>query len=152
MDLKLHSQFVTGGTRQRILRAWDVRTEGRAVALYRNVNTAFAKFLTMSASRAQTESSLAPFQVRDTHAGKQNSREFLRRESHRHTNHRTKNTRFAEPMPERCSAAHAFDSGTAERDRVFANPPTPLRSLNLRRGQVGKVVAKIPRQEIVDVV
>src|ERR1700722_18686295 len=121
MDLKLHSQFVTGATRQRILRAWDVRTERRAVALYRNVNTAFAKFLTMSASRAQTESSLAPFQVRDTHAGKQNSREFLRRERRRRPNHGTENPGFAQPVPERCSPAHSFDSGAAERDDVFAN-------------------------------
>ncbi len=152
MDLKLHAQFVAGTTRQRILRAGDVRTAGRAIALYRNANAAFAKFVTASASRAQTESSLAAFQVRDTHAGKQNSREFLRRKSYRHTNHGTKNARFAEPMPERCSAAHAFNSRAAERDRVLANLPTALRSLDLRRGQVGKVIAEIPGEKIVDVV
>src|ERR1700686_4800039 len=123
MDREAHSQFVAGIPCQRILRSRDVGTARRAVALDRNANTAFTKFAAPGAGCAQTESSLAPFQVRHTHAGKQNSREFLRWKSHRHANHRTKNASFAQPVPERCSAAHAFNSGAAEWDRVLANLP-----------------------------
>src|ERR1700730_9422976 len=130
MDLKLYPQFVAGTNPQRILRAGDVRTARRTVALDRNANTAFAEFLATGTSCAQTKSTLAPFQVRDTHTRKQNSGEFLRWESHRHANHRTKNAGFAQPMPERYSAAHASDSGAAERDGVLANLPTALWSPN----------------------
>src|SRR5579864_6769619 len=152
MDLKVHTQFVARTTLQRIFRAGNVGSARRAVALDRNAHPAFAKLVTSGASCAQAESSLAPFQVRDTHAGKQNSGEFLRGKSHRYANHGTENAGFAQPVPERRSAAHASDAGTAERDGVPANLPAALRSLNLRRGQVRKVVGEIPSQKIVDIV
>src|SRR5580704_1738434 len=152
MDLKVHAQFVARTTLQRIFRAGNVGSARRTVALDRNAHPAFAKFVTAEASCAQTKSSLAPFQVRDTHAGKQNTGEFLRGKSHGHANHRTENASFAQPVPERYSPAHAFDSRASKRDRVLTNLPTALRSLNLGRGQVGKVVAEIPGEKIVDVV
>src|SRR5580692_494791 len=151
MDLKVHAQFVARASLQRIFRAGNVGSARRAVALDRNAHPAFAKFVTAEASCAQTKRSLAPFQVRDTHAGKQNTGEFLRRKSNRHANHGAENASFSQPVPERYSAAHALDSQASERDGVLANLPTALRSLNLGRGQVGKVVAEISREKIVDI-
>src|SRR5579872_1423838 len=152
MDLKVHSQFVAGIIPQRILRARNVRTARRAVARDRNTNPAFAKFVAARSSGAQTESSLAAFQIRYTHAGKQYARKFFRWKSHRHANHGTENTSFAQPVPERRAAAHAFNPWAAKWNIVFANLPAVLRSLNLRRGKVGQIVAEIAGKKIVDVV
>src|SRR6266567_9522312 len=152
MNLKINSQFAACTAAQRIIRAGDVGTALRARALNRNANPAFAKSVSARASCAQTESSLTPFQVRDAHAGKQNSGEFLRRKRHRHANHGTENAGFSQPMPERRPAAHAFDSGAAQRDGVLANLPTALWALDFRRRQVRKIVAEISGEKVVDVV
>src|SRR5579872_2796057 len=152
MNFEAHAKFFTRARHQRILRAGNVRPAHSTSALDRNPHPALSEFIAARTSRAQTESALAPFQVRHTHAGEQHPGEFLRRKSYGHANHGAENTRLAQPMPERRSAPHPFNSGSAERHRVFANLPAPLWSFDLRRRKVRQVVAEIPRQKIIDIV
>ncbi len=70
MDFKIHSQFRARTRLQRIVGAGNIRLAQRARAFNRNAHAAFAKFVTAGSCCAQAESSLAPFQVRNTHPRK----------------------------------------------------------------------------------
>src|SRR5216683_913705 len=106
---------------QRILGTRNVGMKACAIPLDGNSHTALAKLVAANARSAETECALTPFQIGDAHAGEQHAGKLFGRESHWNANHRTENSRLAQPMPERCSAAQAFDLGLAERQRVFAD-------------------------------
>src|SRR5262249_15714934 len=101
---------------------------------------------------AQTKSSLAPLQVRHTHAGKQNTRKLLRRKGHRHAYDGTEDARLSEPVPERCPTPHPPDDRLAEGNRKLPHLPASLWPAYFRRGEKREIVFQIRGQKVVDIV
>src|SRR5205823_10533120 len=89
--------------------------------------------------------------VRHAHAGEQHARKLFRRERYRHTNHRAKYSRLAQPVPERRSLAHSLDARATQRHCVLANLQTALRPFDFRRRKIREIVTEIARQKIVNI-
>ena len=104
---------------------------------------AFAKLVVRSASCTQTKRALTPLEIRYTHPGKQHALKLLRRKRNRNTNHRTKDPRIPQPVPERSALTHGLDFRFAERDGVFANLDMPLRPLDFSRRKIRKIAISI---------
>src|SRR4029077_21201751 len=129
-EFELRAQLSAGA--QRILGTRNVGMKACAIPLDGNSHTALAKLVAANARGAETECALTPFQIGNAHAGEQHAGKLFGRESHWNANHRTENSPLAQPMPERCSAAQAFDLGLAERQRVFADAQVALGLADLR--------------------
>src|SRR6202035_3923672 len=95
---------------------------------------------------------LAALEVWHTHPGKQHALKLLRRKRDGNTNHGTKNSRIAQPVPERSALTHSLDFCLAEWNGIFSNLQMPLRTLDFSRRKIRKIVAGIARQKIVNVV
>src|SRR5437667_8454677 len=80
--LELGTQFPALLTCERIVWAGNISVKSGAVPLNWNTNPAFTEFIPLGASGAETECSLAAFQVGNAHARKQYAREFLWRKRH----------------------------------------------------------------------
>src|SRR5437016_3181646 len=117
--------------------------------LDRNPYPALAKFVAGATGGAEAERALAAFQIGDTHTREQYTWKLFRWEGDRNADHRAKDARLPQPMPERRTTTQALDFRFAQWHRVLADAQAPFRPANLGRREKRKIAAKVSGEEIV---
>src|SRR6202140_244780 len=150
-DFEIRLQFAAF-LDQWIIRTRNIGATNTVLALDGYANATLTKLVVGSSGGTQAKRALAALQVGHAHPGKEHALKLLWRKRDGNSNHGTENSGIAQPGPERRALTHSFDFCFAEWNGIFSNLQMPLRTLDFSRRKIGKIVAGIARQKVVDVV